>query len=113
MKKLVSLIVRMRTNRGSTVGPKQGHPFLRLFLISTTVYSSFESLHRTVPFEIYSKSIFLCFKFQLYSMIGVLRLLLVQDTLPKPFDKSWIDKLMDHKEDLLKVGTLLTYFKAT
>jgi len=36
----------------------------------------------------------------LYSMIGVLRLLLAQDKLPKPFDKNWIAHMMDHREDL-------------
>ena len=43
--------------------------------------------------------------FQLYSMIGVLRLLLAQDKLPKPFDKNWIAHMMDHRS-----GLYVSYF---
>ena len=45
------------------------------------------------------------FFFQLYSMIGVLRLLLAQDKLPKPFDKNWIAHMMDHRS-----GLYVSYF---
>lgn len=35
-------------------------------------------------------------------MIGVLRLLLLQEHVKKPFDKMWISQMMDHEADLLK-----------
>ena len=38
-------------------------------------------------------------------MIGVLRLLLAQDKLPKPFDKNWIAHMMDHRS-----GLYVSYF---
>ena len=45
--------------------------------------------------------------FQLYSMIGVLRLLLKD--LEPPFDGLWIDELMDHRDDLMKDSIMATH----
>ena len=45
-------------------------------------------------------------------MIGILRLLLIQDELPKPFDKPWIQNMMDHKEDLIKDNVMTNHINS-
>ena len=46
-------------------------------------------------------------------MIGVLRLLLAQEKLPKPFDKKWIANMMDHKEDLMNDSVMKSHINST
>ena len=45
-------------------------------------------------------------------MMGVLRLLLVRDKLPKPIDKSWIQNMMDHEEDLIKDNVMINHINS-
>ena len=52
------------------------------------------------------------FILQLYSMSGVLRLLLQDLQRSAPFDKLWISELMDHKEDLLKDSIMSSHIQS-